>query len=103
MRGWKISASQGEGEGEMIRQRYREEFEQLGAFDLTKRLNAGLYDEDKRKAARIWLDEQEHGEDRAHKSEQLKLQRRADLKSTIALIVAGLALVVSAYAARRLH
>jgi len=83
----------------MIRQRYREEFEQLGAFDLTKRLNAGLYDEDKRKATRIWLDEQEHGEDRAYKAEQLKLQRRADLKSTIALMVAGLALIVSAVAA----
>jgi hypothetical protein len=31
-----------------------DEFEQLGVFDLTKRLNAGLYDEDKRKAARLW-------------------------------------------------
>jgi hypothetical protein len=38
----------------MIRQRYREEFVQLGAVDLTTRLNAGLYDEDKRKAARVW-------------------------------------------------
>lgn len=82
-----------------IRTRYREEFERIGTVDLAKGLKEGLYDEDKRKAARLWLDEQEHGEDRAHKSEQLKLQRRADLKSTIALIVAGLALIVSAYAA----
>jgi hypothetical protein len=29
----------------LIRQRYREEFEQLGTIDLAKRLNAGLYDE----------------------------------------------------------
>jgi hypothetical protein len=92
-----------EGEGEVIRQRYREAFEQLGAVDLTQRLNAGLYDEDKRKAARIWLDEHEHGEDLGYKAEQLKLQRRADLKSTIALVVAGLALIVSDFAALGRH
>jgi hypothetical protein len=55
----------------MIDQKYRDEFEQLGAYDLTKRVNAGLFDEDKREAARLWLDEQEHGEDRNYRAEQL--------------------------------
>ena len=55
------------------------------------------------KGAREWLDEKEHGEDRAYKAEQLKLQCRADLKSTIALVVAGLALIVSAFAALWRH
>jgi hypothetical protein len=82
----------------MIRPEYRDEFEQLGAFDLTKRLNVGLYDEDKRKAARLWLDEQEHGEDRTYRAEQLKLQRRADLKTTIALILSAIAIVISVWA-----
>ena len=35
----------------MIRQRYREEFEQLGVFELTKRVNGALYDEDNRTSA----------------------------------------------------
>ena len=85
-------AIRAEGEGEMIRQRYREEFEELGVDDVGKRVAASLWDADKLKAAREWLDEKEHGEDRAYKAEQLKLQRRADLKSTIALVVARLAL-----------
>src|SRR5450755_4573791 len=54
-----------EGEGEMIRARYRTEFEQIGVDDLRKRLVAGLFDEEKRRHGYLWLDEQEHGEDRA--------------------------------------
>lgn len=52
----------------------------------------GLYDEDKR------LDEKEHGEDRTYRAEQLKLQRRSDLKSTLALILSGIAILVSIFA-----
>jgi hypothetical protein len=58
----------------MIRERYREEFEQLGVVDLTKCLNGGMYGEDKRKAARVWLDAQEHGEDLAYRAEHVRLQ-----------------------------
>lgn len=47
--------------------KYREEFEQLGVFELTKRVHGALYDEDKNRAARVWLDEQEHGEERAYR------------------------------------
>jgi hypothetical protein len=82
----------------MIRQQYREEFEQLGVFRLTKNVNGALYDEEKSKAARVWLDEQEHGEDRAYRAEQLRWQRRADLKTTIALILSGIAIVISVWA-----
>lgn len=82
----------------MIRQRYREEFETLGVDEVRKRVTVSLWDADKLKAAREWLDEKEHGEDRAYRAEQLKLQRRNDLKSTIALVMSGLALIVSAFA-----
>jgi hypothetical protein len=70
-------------------------------------VNGALYDEDKSKAARVWLDEQEHGagrstlsrlEDRAYRAEQLRLQRRADLKTTIALILSGFAIIISVWA-----
>lgn len=79
-----------------IRQRYRDEFEQLGADDLRKRLQAGIYDDDKRKAGFLWLDEQEHGEDRTYKAEQLRLQRESGTRATIALVVSIIALGVSA-------
>jgi len=83
----------------MIDPNHLAEFEQLGVGDLQKRLDRGLYDEAKRKAAHAWLDDQEHGEDRRFKAEQLRLQRRSDLKSTISLVVAALALLVSIFAA----
>ena len=87
----------------MIRERYRKEFEELGVEEVRKRVTVSLWDVDKLKGAREWIDEKEHGEDRNYKVEQLKLQHRADLKSTIALVVAGLALIVSAYAALGRH
>jgi hypothetical protein len=81
----------------MIPQNYRDEFEQLGPSELTKRLEVAIYSEEKSKAARLWLDEQAHGEDRTYRAEQLKLQRRADLKSTIALILSGIAIAISVW------
>lgn len=58
-----------EGEGKMtdrihIRQGYRHEFEQLGEIDLRKRLEAGLFDKDKRKHGWAWPDEKANGEER---------------------------------------
>jgi hypothetical protein len=49
-------------------------------------------------AADLRLDEQEHGEDRTYRAEQLKLQHRADLKTTIALILSGIAILISIWA-----
>ena len=59
----------------------RAEFEQLGVADLRKHLDVGVYDGPKRKAAQEWLDDQENGEDRKCRAEQLQLQRRSDLKT----------------------
>ena len=44
-----------------IRQRYRQEFEQLGEIDLRKSLRLVQLDEDKRKAGWAWLDEKAQG------------------------------------------
>jgi hypothetical protein len=49
----------------MICQTHREEFESLGVDEVRSRANAGIWDEDKVKDAREWLNENEHGEDRA--------------------------------------
>jgi hypothetical protein len=68
-----------------IRQRYREEFEQLGVSDLRKRLEAGLFDEDKRKSGWAWLDEQANSEERAYRARQLALQERNDRRGNISV------------------
>ena len=78
-----------------IRQRYREEFEQIGEIDLRKRLEAGQFDDDKRKAGWAWLDEKAHGEERFYRARQLALQERADLKTSISLGFALVALIIS--------
>jgi hypothetical protein len=65
----------------------RAEFEQLGAYEVRRRAQASLWAETKLAQAWAWLDEQEHGEERA--------QRRATLlRSNIALTISGIALVV---------
>ena len=84
-----------------IRQRYREEFEQIGEIDLRKRLEAGQFDDDKRKAGWAWLDEKAHGEERAYRARQLALQERNDLKTSISLGFALVALIISGVALYR--
>ena len=78
-----------------VRQRYREEFEQIGEIDLRKRLEAGQFDDDKRKAGWAWLDDKAHGEERAYRARQLALQERNDLKTSISLGFALVALIIS--------
>ena len=83
----------------MIRQRYREEFEGAGIHQVRKMIEHGNYaDDEKRRHAQLWIDEQERGEDRVYRAEQLRLQRRGDLKTTVALILSGIAIVVSIWA-----
>ena len=81
--------------GEMIDPANVAEFEQLGVDQLKARVQNSLYDSEKLKQAREWLDEKAHGEDRKFKAEQLRLQRRADWKGTIAVVVSLVALAVS--------
>ena len=84
-----------------IRQRYREEFEQLGEFDLRKRLEGGMYDEEKRKHGWAWLDEKANGEERAYRARQLALQERNDRISNFTLVVSVVAVIISALALYR--
>jgi hypothetical protein len=84
-----------------IRQCYREEFEQLGAFELQKRIESGLYDEEKRMHGWAWLDERARGEERAYRAQQLILQKRNDLRGNLSLAIAFLAVVISALALYR--
>jgi hypothetical protein len=61
----------------------------------------GQFDDDKRKAGWAWLDEKAHGEERAYKARQLALQERNDLKTSISLGFALIALVISGVALYR--
>ena len=84
-----------------IRQRYREEFEQIGKSDLRKRLEAGLFDEDKRKWGWVWLDEKVNDEARAYRARQLALQDRNDRRSNFSLVVSVVAVIIAALALYR--
>jgi hypothetical protein len=84
-----------------IRQRYREEFEQIGETDLRKRLERGLFDEEKRKHGWAWLDEKAHGEERAYRARQLALQERNDQRSNISLVVSVIAVIIAGLALYR--
>lgn len=84
-----------------IRQRYRDEFEQLQETELRKRLDAGLYDEEKRKHGWAWLDERANGEERAYRARQITLQERNDRRSNISLAIAIVAVMISALALYR--
>jgi hypothetical protein len=81
-----------------IRQRYREEFEQIGEWDLRKRLEAGLFDEDKRKWGWVWLDEKANDEARANRARKLALQERNDRRSNFSLVVSVVAVIIAALA-----
>jgi hypothetical protein len=84
-----------------IRQRYREEFEQIGEWDLRKRLEAGLFDEDKRKWGWVWLDEKANDEARAYRARQLGSQERNDHGSNFSLVVSVVAVIIAALALYR--
>ena len=84
-----------------IPQRYREEFEQLEVFELRKRLEASIYDADKQKHGWAWLDEQANAEERAYRARQLTLQERNDFRSNISLLIAVIAVIISAVALYR--
>jgi len=66
----------------------RAEFEQLGVHAVRERVEASNYVEPKVSQAWAWLDEQEHGKERAH-------SRATLARSNLALLISILALVVS--------
>jgi hypothetical protein len=95
-----------------MRQRYRDEFEQLGQDSVRRHISAALYDSDKMKAAYEWLDEKEHGEDRTLAREQISIAREANdaawaaaraakaanTRATIALTIATLSAIAASCA-----
>ena len=75
----------------MIKQSYRNEFEQIGVEDLRKRVAANIFDDEKLKQAREWLDEKDHGETRDFAQEKiLRTARSANIRATIALIISSI-------------
>jgi hypothetical protein len=81
-----------------IRQRYREEFDGLTLEEMQARIRAGLWNGEKLTHARAYVDEKEHGEERSYRAAQITLQKRADIKGTIALLISFGALAISAAA-----
>jgi hypothetical protein len=71
----------------MSRSENRREFETTGVFDVRRMADGIVYSGEKLKDARDWLYEHD-----------TKYQRRADIKSTIAIIISVMALIVSAAA-----
>jgi hypothetical protein len=96
----------------MIEQRYRDEFEQSGPEIVRRQVSVTSFDSDKMKAAYEWLDEKDHGEDRALAREQIviardakdaaweaaRAARAANTRATIALIIATLSAIAAACA-----
>jgi hypothetical protein len=81
-----------------IRQRYRDEFDGLTLEEMQARIRAGIWDRDKQMHAQAYVDEKEHGEERSYRAAQISLQKRADIKGTIALLISLGALAISAAA-----
>lgn len=79
----------------LIRQRYREEFDGLSLKEMEDRINVGLWSGEQRVHAIAYVDEKLHGEDRAHKAEQLRLASRADRRGVITTWIALVAIVIS--------
>jgi hypothetical protein len=82
----------------MISPDNRAEFELLRPHGVRKRIEAALYDPQKHKQADEWLEEVEHGPDRALMREQIEIAREAkdiarsaDKRATIALWISGTA------------
>jgi hypothetical protein len=96
----------------MIRQRYRDEFEQLTTFGVRRQIQSSMYDGEKLQQAVKWIDEQENQEDRALAREQIDIAREAkdaaweaaraaraaNTRATIALIIATLSAIAAACA-----
>jgi hypothetical protein len=72
-----------------ITEENRREFEQLGTDQLSKRVERSVYDENKLRQARDWLNENNPSWISAREAQ------RAGIKATIALVISGLALLVS--------
>ena len=68
----------------MSRRENRKEFKITGVYDVRRMADGNYFDAEKLKDAREWLDEQDH-----------RYERRADIKSTWALLFSFGALVIS--------
>jgi len=93
----------------LISDRNREEFEQRGRDGVRKQIQFALYSGDKLQQAYEWLDEVEHGPDRALMREQLSIASNAkdaawaaaraaesaNIRATIALVIAAISAIIT--------
>jgi hypothetical protein len=86
----------------MITPEFRAEFVSMGRDDVRKRINAGLYPEEKQKQAYEWLDEQERGPDREIAAsakdaawESARAAQGANQRATIALVVSIISVAIA--------
>ena len=86
----------------MIKQEYREEFEQRGPDGVRKQISSALYNDEKQRSAYEWLDELERGPDRAIAREAkdaawaaAKAAQAANMRATIALIIATISAIAT--------
>jgi GAF domain-containing protein len=93
-------------EPSMIRQIYREEFEQSGVDDVRKHATASIYSGDKLLEALEWLNKKDHG---GLAKDQIAIARdaadaawvsarasqSANKRATIALVISGLSVLVA--------
>jgi L-fucose isomerase-like protein len=71
------------------------EFDQLGPIDVRRRIEHALYDDEKRKEAYAWLDEVEHGPERALMKEQARVALSAARAAWIAAATAIVAAIIA--------
>ena len=81
----------------MARERFRIEFEELGADKVRHRLLRGLWDEEKRRHALQWLDYQELREEREFRRYSSRIARSAKNAAWIAATAAIIAAISAVY------
>ena len=89
----------------MIRQVYREEFEQSGVEDVRKRATGSIYSGDKLLEALKWLNKKDHdglakeqiaiAHDADAARESARSSQSANKRATIALVISGLSVLVA--------
>lgn len=78
-----------------IREDWRKEFESIGVEDLRGRVTRSVFNPEKIKQAREWIDEHEHGEERTYGRESSQIARSAKNAAWIAAIAAIIAAVAA--------
>jgi hypothetical protein len=77
---------------------YRQEFESLGLDEVRRRFQHRLWQQEKLRHAEWWIEEKEHGEDRALARESNGIARGAAKSAQTANIIACIAVAIALFA-----